>query len=85
MITSIKKKFFKAKYPFFVQKTSLNSLNDTGKGRILLCLSEQKSVLIQNGEGDEYLGKFVGDKIDIDYSCYQVIDKLILETEYVNQ
>lgn len=30
MITSIKKKFFKAKYPFFVQKTSLNSLNDTG-------------------------------------------------------
>lgn len=49
MITSIKKKFFKAKYPFFVQKTSLNSLNDTGKGRILLCLSEQKSVLIQRG------------------------------------
>ena len=54
MITSIKKKFFKAKYPFFVQKTSLSSLNETGKGRILLCLSEQKSVLIQNGEGDNY-------------------------------
>lgn len=82
MITSIKKKFFKAKYPFFVQKTSLNSLNDTGKGRILLCLSEQKSVLIQNGEGDNYK---IGDEVAFDTTYYTVIDKLILETEYVNQ
>lgn len=30
MIATIKKKFFKAKYPFFAQKTSLSSLNETG-------------------------------------------------------
>lgn len=80
MITSIKKKFFKAKYPFFVQKTSLNSLNDTGKGRILLCLSEQKSVLIQNGEGDNYK---IGEEIIFNSHLYTIIDEITFTTEYI--
>lgn len=79
MITSIKKKFFKAKYPFFVQKTSLNSLNDTGKGRILLCLSEQKSVLIQNGEGDNYK---IGEELMLYPNLYSIIDEITFTTEY---
>lgn len=79
MITSIKKKFFKAKYPFFVQKTSLNSLNDTGKGRILLCLSEQKSVLIQNGEGDNYK---IGEELMLYPNIYSIIDEITFTTEY---
>lgn len=80
MITSIKKKFFKAKYPFFVQKTSLNSLNDTGKGRILLCLSEQKSVLIQNGEGDNYK---IGEELMLHPNLYSIIDEITFITEYI--
>lgn len=80
MITSIKKKFFKAKYPFFVQKTSLNSLNDTGKGRILLCLSEQKSVLIQNGEGDNYK---IGEELMLNPNLYSIIDEITFITEYI--
>lgn len=80
MITSIKKKFFKAKYPFFVQKTSLNSLNDTGKGRILLCLSEQKSVLIQNGEGDNYK---IGEELMLYPNLYSIIDEITFTTEYI--
>lgn len=80
MITSIKKKFFKAKYPFFVQKTSLNSLNDTGKGRILLCLSEQKSVLIQNGEGDNYK---IGEELLLHPNLYSIIDEITFITEYI--
>ena len=80
MITSIKKKFFKAKYPFFVQKTSLNSLNDTGKGRILLCLSEQKSVLIQNGEGDNYK---IGEELMLNPNLYSIIDEITFTTEYI--
>lgn len=80
MITSIKKKFFKAKYPFFVQKTSLNSLNDTGKGRILLCLSEQKSVLIQNGEGDNYK---IGEELMLHPNIYSIIDEITFITEYI--
>lgn len=80
MITSIKKKFFKAKYPFFVQKTSLNSLNDTGKGRILLCLSEQKSVLIQNGEGDNYK---IGEELMLYPNIYSIIDEITFITEYI--
>lgn len=80
MITSIKKKFFKAKYPFFVQKTSLNSLNDTGKGRILLCLSEQKSVLIQNGEGDNYK---IGEELMLYPNLYSIIDEITFITEYI--
>lgn len=80
MITSIKKKFFKAKYPFFVQKTSLNSLNDTGKGRILLCLSEQKSVLIQNGEGDNYK---IGEELMVNPNLYSIIDEITFTTEYI--
>lgn len=80
MITSIKKKFFKAKYPFFVQKTSLNSLNDTGKGRILLCLSEQKSVLIQNGEGDNYK---IGEELMLYPNIYSIIDEITFTTEYI--
>ena len=80
MITSIKKKFFKAKYPFFVQKTSLNSLNDTGKGRILLCLSEQKSVLIQNGEGDNYK---IGEELMLHPNLYSIIDEITFTTEYI--
>lgn len=80
MITSIKKKFFKAKYPFFVQKTSLNSLNDTGKGRILLCLSEQKSVLIQNGEGDNYK---IGEELMVNPNIYSIIDEITFTTEYI--
>lgn len=79
MITSIKKKFFKAKYPFFVQKTSLNSLNDTGKGRIILCLSEQKSVLIQNGKGDAFK---IGEEINFDPNLYSIIDEITFTTEY---
>lgn len=79
MIATIKKKFFKAKYPFFAQKTSLSSLNETGKGRILLCLSETKSIVIQNGEGDNYK---IGDEVAFDTTYYTVIDKLTLETEY---
>lgn len=80
MITSIKKKFFKAKYPFFVQKTSLNSLNDTGKGRILLCLSEQKSVLIQNGKDDNYK---IGEELMLDPNLYSIIDEITFTTEYI--
>lgn len=80
MITSIKKKFFKAKYPFFVQKTSLNSLNETGKGRILLCLSEQKSVLIQNGEGDNYK---IGEELMVNPNLYSIIDEITFTTEYI--
>ena len=80
MITSIKKKFFKAKYPFFVQKTSLNSLNDTGKGRILLCLSEQKSVLIQNGEGDNFK---IGEELMLHPNLYSIIDEITFITEYI--
>lgn len=80
MITSIKKKFFKAKYPFFVQKTSLNSLNDTGKGRILLCLSEQKSVLIQNREGDNYK---IGEELMLYPNIYSIIDEITFITEYI--
>lgn len=80
MITTIKKKFFKAKYPFFVQKTSLNSLNDTGKGRILLCLSEQKSVLIQNGEGDNYK---IGEELMLHPNLYSIIDEITFITEYI--
>ena len=80
MITSIKKKFFKAKYPFFVQKTSLNSLNDTGKGRILLCLSEQKSVLIQNGEGNNYK---IGEELMLYPNIYSIIDEITFTTEYI--
>lgn len=80
MITSIKKKFFKAKYPFFVQKTSLNSLNDTGKDRILLCLSEQKSVLIQNGEGDNYK---IGEELMVNPNLYSIIDEITFTTEYI--
>lgn len=80
MITSIKKKFFKAKYPFFVQKTSLNSLNDTGKGRILLCLSEQKSVLIQNGEGNNYK---IGEELMLHPNLYSIIDEITFTTEYI--
>lgn len=80
MITTIKKKFFKAKYPFFVQKTSLNSLNDTGKGRILLCLSEQKSVLIQNGEGDNYK---IGEELLLHPNLYSIIDEITFITEYI--
>lgn len=45
MITSIKNKTIKAKFPFFAQKTTLSSLNETGKGRIILCISEEKSIL----------------------------------------
>lgn len=80
MITTIKKKFFKAKYPFFVQKTSLNSLNDTGKGRILLCLSEQKSVLIQNGEGDNYK---IGEELMLHPNLYSIIDEITFITKYI--
>lgn len=80
MITTIKKKFFKAKYPFFVQKTSLSSLNETGKGRILLCLSEQKSVLIQNGEGDNYK---IGEEIIFNSHLYTIIDEITFTTEYI--
>lgn len=80
MIATIKKKFFKAKYPFFVQKTSLNSLNDTGKGRILLCLSEQKSVLIQNGEGDNYK---IGEELMLYPNIYSIIDEITFTTEYI--
>ena len=80
MIATIKKKFFKAKYPFFVQKTSLNSLNDTGKGRILLCLSEQKSVLIQNGEGDNYK---IGEELMLYPNIYSIIDEIAFTTEYI--
>lgn len=80
MITTIKKKFFKAKYPFFVQKTSLNSLNETGKGRILLCLSEQKSVLIQNGEGDNYK---IGEELMLHPNLYSIIDEITFITEYI--
>lgn len=80
MIATIKKKFFKAKYPFFVQKTSLNSLNDTGKGRILLCLSEQKSVLIQNGEGDNYK---IGEELMLYPNLYSIIDEITFTTEYI--
>ena len=79
MITSIKKKFFKAKYPFFVQKTSLNSLNDTGKGRIILCLSEQKSVLIQNGKDDNFK---IGEEISFNPNLYSIIDEITFTTEY---
>lgn len=80
MIATIKKKFFKAKYPFFVQKTSLNSLNETGKGRILLCLSEQKSVLIQNGEGDNFK---IGEELMFYPNLYSIIDEITFTTEYI--
>jgi len=80
MITSIKKKFFKAKFPFFAQKTSLSSLNETGKGRILLCLSEQKSVLIQNGEGDSFQ---IGEELMFNPNLYSIIDEITFTTEYI--
>lgn len=80
MIATIKKKFFKAKYPFFAQKTSLSSLNETGKGRILLCLSEQKSVLIQNGEGDNYK---IGEELLLHPNLYSIIDEITFITEYI--
>lgn len=46
MIATIKKKFFKAKYPFFAQKTSLSSLNENGKldkvGKCLIFPSKEE-------------------------------------------
>ena len=80
MITSIKKKFFKAKFPFFAQKTSLSSLNETGKGRILLCLSEQKSVLIQNGKDDNFK---IGEELMFNPNLYSIIDEITFTTEYI--
>ena len=80
MITSIKKKFFKTKYPFFAQKTSLSSLNETGKGRILLCISEQKSILIQNGEGDSFQ---IGEELMFNPNLYSIIDEITFTTEYL--
>lgn len=79
MIATIKKKFFKAKYPFFAQKTSLSSLNETGKGRILLCLSETKSIVIQNGEGDNYK---IGEELAFNPNFYSIIDEITFTTEY---
>lgn len=72
-------------HPYFIIKDKLNGESDWGIGRIIWCPSPGTNILFKKGKGDENLGKFVGDKIDIDYSCYKVIDKLILETEYVNQ
>ena len=82
MITSIKKKFFKAKYPFFAQRTSLDNINDCGKGRILLCLSEAKSIVIQNGEGDNYR---IGEELNYSFTpnLYTIIDEITFTTEYI--
>lgn len=80
MIASINRKNFKAKFPFFVQKTSLSSLNETGKGRILLCISEQKSILIQNGEGDNFE---IGEELMFNPNLYTIIDDITFITEYI--
>lgn len=82
MIATIKKKFFKAKYPFFAQKTSLDNINDYGKGRILLCLSEAKSIVIQNGEGDNYK---IGEELNYSFTpnLYTIIDEITFTTEYI--
>lgn len=80
MIASIKKKFFKAKFPFFVQKQYLNGDCDHGKGRILLCISEQKSVLIQNGKDDNFK---IGEELTFDPNLYSIIDEITFTTEYI--
>lgn len=80
MITTIKKKFFKAKFPFFAQKTTLSSLNETGKGRIILCISEEKSILIQNGEGDDFK---IGEGMIFNPHLYTIIDEITFTTEYI--
>ncbi len=79
MITSIKNKTFKAKFPYFIQKQYLVNDYDHGKGRIILCLSEQKSVLIQNGKDDNFK---IGEEISFNPNLYSIIDEITFATEY---
>jgi hypothetical protein len=85
MIATIKKKFFKAKYPYFLYKDKLSNQNDLGLGRIVWCPSPGKFILFKKGDRDEHLNIAVGDQINIETNYYAPIDKLTLETEYVNQ
>lgn len=80
MITSIKNKTFKAKFPYFIQKQHLADDYDHGKGRIILCLYEQKSVLIQNGIGDNFK---IGIDLTFDPNLYSIIDEITFTTEYI--
>lgn len=54
-------------------------------GRIIWCPLPGISFLFKKGNGDDKLNKSIGDEVDFDPTYYKVIDKLILETEYVNQ
>lgn len=73
------------KYPYFLYKDKLSNQNDLGLGRIVWCLSPGKFILFKKGDKDEHLNIAVGDQINIETNYYTPIDKLILETEYVNQ
>lgn len=73
------------KYPYFLIKKRLSSVNDYGIGRILWCPRPGVGFLFKEGNGDDKLQKSIGDEVDFDSIYYTVIDKLTLETEYLNQ
>jgi len=73
------------KYPYFVYKYRLSNAYDYGMGRIIWCPSPGVSFLFKKGNGDDKLKESIGEEVNFDPTYYKVIDKLILETEYVNQ
>lgn len=73
------------KHPYFIVKNRLSCVNDYGIGRILWCPNPGLTILFKKGNGDERLTASIGDEVAFDTTYYTVIDKLILETEYVNQ
>lgn len=73
------------KHPYFIVKNRLSCVNDFGIGRILWCPNPGLTILFKKGNGDERLAASIGDEVAFDTTYYTVIDKLILETEYVNQ
>lgn len=79
MITTIKKKPIKAKYPFFAQRTS-----DHGKDRIILCISDKKSIVIKSGKNDNFQ---VGEELLFTppnlLDSYSIIDEITFTTEYI--
>ena len=78
MIITIKKKPIKVKYPFFAQRTS-----NYGRGRIILCFSDKKFIVIKNGENDSFQ---IGEELFFTPSnlldSYSIIDEITFTTEY---
>lgn len=79
MITTIKKKTIKVKYPFFAQRIS-----DYGRDRIILCFSDKKSIVIKNGKNDNFQ---IGEELFFTPSnlldSYTIIDEITFTTEYI--